>query len=713
MKKHIEYPNLEPLFRPKSIAIIGATDDPMRVAGLPLKYALDRGYQGKLFPVNPRREKIHDLKCYPSVLEINEDVDAAIIVVPSAIVPDVLEQCAQKGVKAAVIGVSGFAELDEEGKKRQDKITEIARRSGMKICGPNTNGLLNVHENISLGYSFAQEVVLPGGLGYVTQSGALLSATVPRFAERGVGMSFFVGAGNQADLEVFDYVKFLIEDPHTKAIAVYVEGFKEPQKFLNISDLALDKKKPITMLKVGRSEISIRTAKSHTGSLVGSDAVVDGICTQKGITRVADFDELIAVSSVFLKCKPTTGNRVGVISSSGGAIGLIADRAMGSCLQFSDVTSRTKEKASNVLPWYGEFRSPFDIAAAGSRATQELELSKAAVDFLVNDDNIDILVAILTPMDRRGTQNYLKAIVEASKSSEKPIILFSPMANFRKEEKDIFVEADIPMLTDSAECVKALTALITFNRTLGRYNESKKLSDPLNFINVNEIKKNLRNSTGKTLSEYESKKLLSHYGIPITLEALAKSNDEAVNIANKIGYPVALKVDSPDIAHKSDANALKLDISSDDELIDAYKEIVANSKNFNPSAKIRGILVQEMVRNAREVIVGIFQDVQFGPVIMFGLGGIFVEVLKDTSLRVAPLNRYDVEDMIKAIKGYEILKAFRGKPEADLEGIIDVLLKVSRLAIELEGLISEVDINPLMVFDKGKGVKVADALVVL
>ncbi|MFC1814853.1 acetate--CoA ligase family protein [Thermodesulfobacteriota bacterium] len=713
MKKYIEYPNLEPLFRPKSIAIIGATEDPMRVAGLPLKYAIDHGYKGKLFPVNPRRDKIRGLKCYPSILEIPENIDVAIIVVPAGIVTDVLEQCAQKGVKAAVIGVSGFAELDEAGKQRQDRVTEIARKSGMKICGPNTNGLINVHENISLGYSFAQEVVIPGGLGYVTQSGALLSATVPRFAERGVGMSYFVGAGNQADLEVFDYVRFLIDDPNTHAIAVYVEGFKEPQKFLNIADLALDKKKPITMLKVGRSDLSIKAAKSHTGSLVGSDAVVDGICKQKGITRVDDFDELIAVSSVFLKCKPTRGNRVGIISSSGGAIGLIADRALGTPLEFNDVTLPTKEKASKVLPWYGEFKSPFDIAAAGSRATQDIELSRAAVNFLLNDENIDILIAIMTPMDRRGTQNYLKAIVEASKTSDKPIILFLPMASFREEEKEIFTGSDIPMLTDSAECVQALSALIMFNKTLDRYNQSKKLSEPLNIINVNEIKKKLRNSKGKTLSEYESKKLISRYGIPITLEALAKSSDEAIDMANKIGYPIVLKVDSPDISHKTDAGAVKLDVGGDDELINAYKEIIENSKTYNPSAKIRGVLVQEMIRNAREVIVGISQDDQFGPVIMFGMGGIFVEVFKDTSLRVAPLNRYDAEDMIKTIKGYAILKAFRGKPEADVDGIIDILLKVSRLAIELEGIISEVDINPLMVFDKGKGVKVADALVVL
>jgi acetyltransferase len=713
MEKQTEYSNLEPLFRPKSIAIIGATEDPKRVAGLPLKYAIDHGYKGKLFPVNPNRDTVLGLKCYPSVLDIPEEVDAAVIVVPAGVVPDMIEQCAKKGVKAVVIGVSGFAEFDEEGRKRQDRIVEIARRSGMRICGPNTNGLLNVHEGISLGYSFAQEVAIPGGLGYVTQSGALLSATVPRFARRNVGMSYFVGAGNQADLEVFDFVRYLIDDPKTKAIAVYVEGFNDPRKFPEVADLALEKGKPIAMLKVGRSELAVKAAKSHTGSLVGSDAVVDAICKQKGIARVDDFDELIAVSSVFLKCNLPKGNRVGVISSSGGAIGMIADRTMDVDLRFVDVSDKTKKEASKVLPWYGEFKNPFDIAGAGSRATQDIDLARAAVNFVLNDENIDILLAVITPMDRRGTQNYLQAIVEASKTSEKPVILFSPMASLREEEDEIFARGDIPMLTDSAECAKALDALIKFSRALERRRESKEASGPSVSINVKDIEKGLQKLGRKILSENESKKLLSQYGILSTEEALAGTSEEAVKIAAKIGYPVVLKVDSPDIPHKTEAGVIKIGISNKSELIDAYNGIMGNAKKYAPEAKIRGVLVQEMVSNAREVIVGLSYDPQFGPVIMFGLGGIFVEVFKDVSLRTAPLTRADAEDMIKEVKGYETLKEFRGKPEADVEGIVDVLIKVSRLATDLGDVLSEIDINPLMVLDKGKGVKAADALVVL
>jgi acetyltransferase len=583
----------------------------------------------------------------------------------------------------------------------------------MRICGPNTNGLLNLHEKISLGYSFAQEVAIPGKLGYVSQSGALLSATVPRFTSRGVGMSYFVGAGNQADLEVFDYVRYLIDDPNTDAIAVYVEGFKDAQKFPDVAKLALDRGKPIAMLKVGRSELAAKAAKSHTGSLAGSDAVVDAVCKQNGIARVNDFDELIAVSSVFLKCKPPKGNRIGIVSSSGGAIGMVADSAIGLDLYFTDVTAKTKAEGTKVLPWYGEFKSPFDIAGAGSKATQEIDLARAGVNFVINDENVDILLAIISPMDRRGTQNYIQAIVEASNVSEKPVILFSPMASLREEEAEIFARGNIPLLTDTAECVKALDALIKFSRTLKRHRESKGVTGPSISVNVKDIEKGLQKLGRKILSENESKELLSRYGIPVTQEALAGSSEEAVKIATKMGYPVVLKVDSPDIPHKTEANVIKTGISNKSGLINAYKSIISNAKKFAPKGKVRGVLVQEMVSNAREVIVGLSYDPQFGPVIMFGLGGIFVEVFKDVSLRTAPLSRADAEDMIKEVKGYETLKQFRGKPEADVEGIVDVLMKLSRLAVDLGDVLSEIDINPLMVLDKGKGAKAADALVVL
>lgn len=713
MTKHIVYSDLNPLFRPKSVAVVGASD-PDRPSGLPLKNLLELGYKGKIYPVNPKRDVVQGLKAYPSLLDIADEVDVAIIVIPAHGVPDVVRQCIEKGVKAAVILVASFAELDEEGKKRQDEIVEIARKSGLIILGPNTNGLVNVHERIPLGYSYAQEVVIPGRLGYVSQSGALLSATVPRFVNRGIGFSYFIGSGNQASLENFDYVKYLLDDPNTDVIAVYSEGIKDPQKFLDVADLALEKKKPIVMMKIGRSKLSAKIAMGHTASLVGSDHVFDAVCKQKGIIRVNDFDNLIAVSSVLLKCKLPNGDRIGVLSTSGGAMGLLADHAEAVGLtNFPDPSPETKKAMLEIMPDYGEIRNPFDMGnAASASARSTPELAKKTVGFFINDENYDIIVAILTPMDRRGTENWIFGIVEAARETDKPVILLSPMGDLREGEAGIFAQGNIPMVIDGAECATAIAGLLRYKQILQRNKEAGVSCEPGISVNIEDVKKSLK-SGGRVLSEHESKELLSRFGIPTTLEFVGKSPEEAAQIARKIGYPVVMKVDSPDITHKTDAGGLKLNIRNETEVISAYNEIIANSKNYNPKAEIRGVLIQEMVEDGRETIVGMSSDPQFGPIIVFGLGGVFVEVFKDTSLRVAPITRNDAEEMIKEIKGQKILEAFRGRPEADIEGIINTLLRVSRLSMDLGDIISEIDINPLVVLDKGKGVKAVDALVVL
>jgi acetyltransferase len=711
-KMHIEYPNLEPLLQPKSIAIVGASEDITKPAGLPLYFALKHGFKGKIFPVNPNREIVQGLSCYPSILDIPDDLDAALIVVPAADVVGVLQQCAQKGVKAAVIPVSGFAELGREGRKRQDEIDEIVRISGIRICGPNTNGLLNVYGRVSLGYSYAQEIVTPGRLAYITQSGALLSASVPRLAQRGIGFSYLIAAGNQADLEIFDYARYIIDDHNTDVLALYVEGFKDPNKFLDIADLALEKGKPLLMIKAGRSEMAAKTAMSHTGSMVGSDAVFNAICKQKGVIRVDDFNILIATALAFLRCQLPRGNRVGIVSTSGGAISLIGDNALDLDLSFPDLSAKGKEEAAKIIPSYGEMKNPFDIGAAGAMATREMDLCRKAVELLVNDENIDIVLAAVTPIDPRGTQNFISAVVEASKTTDKPMILFCPMGQLREVEAEIFTRSNIPMLIDAAECVNAIQALVKFAEKTKKIKRLDKPSSPEIRVDVEEIKKSLKLGS-KTLNEHESKKLLSRYGIIITEEAVAKSPGEAVRVANRIGYPVVLKIDSPGIIHKTDADAIQFNINNETELRRSYHKVIANSRKYGPKAEIRGVLVQEMVKEGREVIIGMSHDPQFGPVVMFGLGGVFVEVLNDISLRLIPITRNEAEEMIKEVKGYKILDAFRSRPKADIKSLIDTLLKVSRLAEDLGDIISDLDINPLVVFDEGKGVKVIDALIVL
>lgn len=710
--EHIEYPDLEVFFRPKSIAVAWASDDPFKLGGVPLRCLKERGYKGKIFPVSPR-EVVQGLKAYPSILDIPEGVDVALLVMRADDVADALRQCVKRGVKAAVVPVVGFAEVGGEGKKRQDEIVEICKSSGLRMCGPNTNGLANVLEGVTLGYSYAQEIAIPGRLGYVSQSGALLSATVPRFVKSGIGLSYFAAAGNQADLDTFDYVKYLVDDPDTDVVAVYIEGLKDVDKFLDVADLALEKGKPLVVLKVGRSEQAAKAAMAHTASMVGSDLVFDAICKQKGIIRVDDFNSLIAASLAFLKCKLPKGDGVGVLSTSGAATGLIADHAIDLGLRFPELSTKTKDEAAKILPGWpasGEMKNFWDIASA--LPGRMPDLSKSTIELFVQDENFDIIIAVSTPIERRAGEAVISALVDASKVTEKPIILISPMGGLLEKEVEIIAESNIPLVVDVADCTKAAAALIKYSQTLRSCREPEVVTESPVSVNVAEVKELLR-SGGKTLSEHESKRLLSRYGIPITEEAVAKSPEEAVKIASRIGYPVVLKVDSPDIIHKTDAGIIRLNIRSKAELISAYHEVVANSKKYEPKAKIRGVLVQEMVGNGREVIVGVSHDPQFGPTIIFGLGGVFVEILKDFSLRVAPITKSDAKQMLKEIKGYKLLEAFRGKPQADLEGIIDTLLKVSQLSMDLGDIVSEIDINPLMVLDSGKGVKAVDALVVL
>jgi acetyltransferase len=711
--KRFEYPNLDAVFHPESIAIIGASDDVSKPSGQPMKYILDSGWKGKVYPVNPTKETILDHKAYPNITEIPDPVDAAVIVIAAKAVPGVMQQCADKGVKAVMIGVSGFAELNENGKVLQAEIEAIANKNDIRIVGPNTNGYMNVLDRVTLGYSYAQEVVKPGRVAYISGSGALISATVPRFAKRNVGLRAYVGAGNQANVELCDFAAYFLDDPEVDVIAMYVEGFKTPAKFLDIADRALAKGKPITILKVGRSELSAHASKGHTGALVGSDAVFDAICRQYGIARVDDFDELIAMTSVLARYRQAPGNRIGVISSSGGAISIIADHCEPYGMVFPDLTPQTKEEAIKVLPAYGEFANPFDIAAAGATAPRDPELSKAAVQFVLNDENIDILVTTIHPMDPRGTLNYLQAIVQAAQDSPKPIIMFCPMGGLRPDEEKVLQQAGTPVVHDGAELAVVLDGLLRYSQAYRNYNATKQAApSPAPAVDVETVKASL--TTGqKSLTEHEGKELLASYGIPVTREELATSAEQAAAVAGQLGYPVVLKVDSPDILHKTEASAIKLNLRDAEEVKASFNEIMSNSRKFAPNAEIKGVLVQEMAASGREVILGVSVDPDFGPTIIFGLGGIMVEVLRDVAMRVVPVSRFDAEAMIKEIKGNRLLQPFRGMGEADTEAIVDAIMKLSRLAEDLGDTISEVDINPLVVFEKGRGAKAVDALVTL
>lgn len=712
MKTRIEYPDLEAMLRPRSVAVAWASADVTKLSGLALKYLLDFGFDGEIFPINAKYDDIQGLKCYASIKDVPQDIDCALLVMRAGDTPSVLRECVEKGVKAAVVPVIGFREVGGKGKEVEDEIAQMCRTSGLKICGPNTNGLLNLVDGVALGYSPAMERVTKGRLGFVTQSGALISGLAPRFADNGIGLSHFIAAGNQVNVDLYDYVKYLIDDPNVDVIAMYIEGIADADKFLDVAEAALDVRKPLVAMKIGRTELAAKTALSHTASLVGSDKVFDSICKQKGIIRVDDFDELVSVCGAFLNCKLPSGNRVGVLSTSGAATGIIADAAVGTALRFPQLSETTRQEASKILPGWpgsGELVNLWDIAAA--LPGRMGDLSEPTVKLFAQDENLDSILVIFSGVEKASAIAVSSAVVNASKVVDKPFILLHVRGSLRDFEEEIFGGSNIPVTYSASDAVKAIGALIKYSESLKRRKGREELGPEIS-VNVEEIKGRL-SSAGKTLTEHESKKLLSLYGIPVTREAIAQSPEEAVQIANQIGYPVALKIVSPQITHKTDAGAIKLNVSSEAELVTAYHEVIANARKYDPRAEIDGVLVQEMLKGAKEVIIGVSRDPQFGPSIVFGLGGVAVEVLEDICLRVTPITTTDAQEMIREVKAYRMLEAFRGRPESDTVGIVETLLRVSKLAKDLEEVVVNIDINPLMVFDKGEGVKVADALVVL
>lgn len=705
--------DLSQLLNPESVAIIGVSKTPTRIGGRLFKYLSKHGYKGRISLVNPKYEELNTIKCYPKISAIPFPVDCALIAVPEKFVIPVLTECADNHVGAAVVFSSGFAEIGNEGKEKQNGIKDLAKTKNLRICGPNCIGLINFNKHIALSFSQLLEIdaLIPGNIGFISQSGALGGSMANRAQDMNIGLSYFISSGNEADLEVSDYIKYLVlHDENTKVIAALIEGFKNGPKFIEAAELAVKHRKPIIVLKIGETEVGKKAAASHTGSLAGSDSVIDAVFKQKGIIRVHNYDELLETASLFSKGRIPKGNRVGIITTSGGGGIIMADNYTKLGLEVPQPAQETKELASKEISSFGQVSNPFDLTG---QIFSDPEMFKRCMKLFLNEENFDIIQVNMSMVAGQASENRSLQLLESAKGSEKPIVTWWAAGSLSEPGIRVLDGSEIGFFRSPERCAMALSSLVKYYQQLDvRKDGGKRHEDTFDSIPRDRAKSILEGGD-RSLSEHQSKALLDLYGIPITREKVVKSSDEAVAFAEEIGFPVALKIDSPDITHKSEVKAIRLNINSKDQIPKFYERIIENVKNYDPKARINGILVQEMILGGTEVIVGMSKDPQFGPTVAFGLGGIFVEVLKDISLRVAPLLESDAELMIRETKGYQILKGFRGKSRADIEAVIDVLLRVSKIAEDWKGYISEIDINPLMVFDEGQGVKALDALVVL
>jgi acetate---CoA ligase (ADP-forming) len=708
---------MDALFHPKRIAVVGATPR-MGFAHNIHRAILRGGYEGEVFGVNPKYDEVLGCPTYPTIDAIPGGVDKAVVVVPSHLVQDVLERSAIAGVKAVNIITSGFGEqADDEAHQRQEQIREFSARTGVRVVGPNCLGLISTPAKL-IAKSGPYTTVNEGPISIVFQSGLLAYSIAIPPQDRGFGYTYIVTTGNEADLDSTDFIRYAIEGEQTRVVGCFIEQFRDPEKLLQVAEMAADREKPLVVLKIGRSEGGQRAAMAHTGSMVGSDEIVDAVMRQHGVIRVYNLDEMTETLAAFHSKRLPKGPGVGTIFVSGGAGGLVSDLSQDLGISLPALAPETIEKLNKVIPEYGTVGNPLDTT--GQAATQP-EITEGSLVNMAEDPNIDtviygqafpVQIDLDTPVGR-----VVKSMPE--RYPDKCFFIMSLVTGVVKSSMRNDIEPvepvmhwdGVPFLQGTENSLKAIRSLIRyaeFQRT--RKSGVTASSEPSSV--AEQARAMVRAANGKPLVERSAKEILALYDIPITRETLAASADDAVKAANEIGYPVVLKIESPDIAHKTEAGGVLLNIDSDEKVRDSFQKIVASANAYNPQAEISGVLVQEMVSGGREMILGMTQDATFGPAIAVGLGGIFVEVLKDVSLGVPPLTVKDSHEMLDRLRGRAILDGVRGSAPADVDALINLLGGFSQLCIDLRDDVSEIDINPLLVFDQGQGARVVDCLIV-
>ena len=695
--------SIHKMLNPRSIAVVGATPR-MQYGGRMLAAALKSADRINVYPVNPRYEEVMGVQCYPSVSDLPEAPDVVGVVVSSGQVLDVLSESHRKGVRAAIVISAGFAERGTSaGRELQEKVGAFARESGLRISGPNCLGLANVKDDIWVSSSSRGAAVLTGPVGLVCQSGA--SAFGPflnRALDSGIGLSYIISTGNEADLDFSDFVRYLLEDDDTKVIAGFVEGFKDAAKFIKVAKLAAQRGKPIVLIKIGRSDLGARAAQSHTAALTGIDALYDAALSQYGVIRVSDYDELLEVSNLLANSPAPVTRGLAVVSHSGGISSLTADMCGQAGLELPDLSDAARDGINEVLKGFGWAANPSDVTGfANSESFPEI------MQFMAGDPAMGTLVVASSGGDPQAEQ------VIAQRDLDREMALAFLWTGSRKETAglDMLKKARVPIFYTPNRLATGLRSLLDYHAWLGHRGQAGFPESPAVTPEQQAAAARLAAYGGIALSEHQSKGLVSEWGVSVTRETLVHNADEAVGAAIEIGYPVVLKADVTNMPHKTEAGLVMLGLQDEYAVRAAYKEIMTNAGGADGGA-INGVLVQEMVQNAVEVIVGVSYDPQLGPTILFGTGGVMVEVYNDVALRLCPIDESDAREMIGEVKGARLLEGFRGLPAADVAALAETLVRISHLGAQLEGSLAELDINPLMVLPAGQGVKAADAVAV-
>lgn len=694
--------DLNKLLKPKSIAVVGASDK------LGFSYStclnlMKSEIKERVYFINPNRRKLMGKKCYNSLYELTDTIDLVIICTPKRLVPSIIEQAAYIGSKAAVVYASGYSEINtEEGKQAEKELVELCRKLGIALMGPNCAGFINYVDGV-LGFGLdINETDRRGNIGIISQSGQICLTMMDMKHMR---FSYAISSGNSSVVSMEEYLEFLVNDEETKVISLYLEGVTQPEKFIDVLRRAAIMRKPIVILKAGRSAKGSEIAASHTGSLSGSDKTFDAIFKKFGVIRVNDLEELISTSLLFsVLNKLPDKSAFASMNLSGGETGICADVGYLAGIHYPDFTKETTKKLKGIMPGYATPNNPLDTTATFS---YDSDGYAELVKIIMDDSNIGMIVCgftVLPEIEDPAIIHMTEGIEKAMQyENAKPMVMVSFAECSRNDEiRKRLEKVGVPILPS----------------TLYSFNIIKYLAD---FIDYDYEKRTLKlaipgcreESKSRALSEFESKNLLRKYSIPVSKERIAATKDELEEIIEELNYPIVLKISSPDILHKSDIGGVKLNITNYDDLVNAYVDIMENTKKHKPDARIEGILVQEMLPKGMEVIVGVNNDPQFGPMVLCGLGGVFVEIFKDVSLYPAPINKFEAKEMIDSLKSYPLFTGYRGQEKLDVNALADIIVGVSNFAYENKDELKELDINPLFIYNEGKGVCAADAVVIL
>ncbi len=682
---------LEALFTPSSIAVIGASADPRKVGHAVLNNLVRFGYQGALFPVNPACTELLGLPVYPKISALPKTADLAVIVIPARSVPGALLDCADAGVTTAVVISAGFKEAGAEGTRLEQELTVICRERGMRVLGPNCLGLINTATNMNA--TFAADMLPRGNIGFFSQSGAMGIAIMDWAIGNGIGFSKFVSLGNKADLSETDLIGYLADDPETGIILGYIEDVVDGKRFLETAR-RVTRKKPVILLKSGGTEAGARAASSHTGALAGSDIAFEAAFKQTGVIRAAGVQDLFDSALAFSEDKIPAGNRLLVVTNAGGPGIIAADTAERLKVQLPHMTRESIATVAAKLPPNASLFNPVDVI--GDAPTDRYA---AVLDAAVADRNVDGILVILTPQAMTDAGGTAAAVISAARSTEKPVIT-SFMGEARvRAAIEALKRVSIPNFSYPELAVKAFK-LLSDHRAWQDLPEEMPLRVEADLETVRKRIASLAGAGKFQAGEDDAAEVLSRYGFRFPKKALARTAKEAAAVASKIGYPVVMKISSPDILHKTDVGGVRLGIRNSREAEDAFLEVTTNARRHLPQATILGVLVSEMVKGGREVILGVTYDRTFGHMLMFGLGGIYVEVLKDVAFRVAPVTRRDVETMLSEVRTAALLRGARGEKAVDVEAVIGALQRLSCLVTDVP-LVRELDINPLIVLERG------------